>query len=123
MSVSIYYTAKREKSITKEEKQTIDRLIEEYSAEKEIREYMETGKGVNWEEFSVYELDNDSDIIFEGATRLPNNSKEAMWEGVQHWNLLLSTIRCVIPDAQWYVNVDNYELVWDDEYSEYNLSK
>ncbi|AEV68230.1 hypothetical protein [Acetivibrio clariflavus] len=124
MSVSIYYTARRNKPLTKEEQQAIDSLIKEYSVEKEISEYLETGKGFNWEPFCVYGPDpSEPDIIFEGSTRLPDNSKEAIWEGLQHWSLLLSAIRCVIPDAKWNVHVNDHELIWDEEYSEYDLSK
>ncbi len=125
MSICIYYTAKRDHTLTKEEKQKIENLIEEYSVEKEIAEYLKSGKGFNWESFCLYKLENQnkSDVILEGSTRLPDNSKEAIWEGVQHWSLLLSAIRCVIPDAKWHVHVDDHELVWDEKYLEYDLSK
>lgn len=124
MSTSIYYTARREQPLTKEEQQTIDSLIKEYSVENEISEYLESGKGFNRESFCVYDPNtSESDIIFEGSTRLPDNSKEAIWQGVHHWSLLLSGIRCAIPDAKWHVHVDDHELVWDENYSEYDLSK
>jgi hypothetical protein len=125
MSTSIYYIARRGQPLTEEEQQAIDNLIKEYSVEKEISEYLESGKGFNWESFCVYDPENptESDIIFEGSTKLPDNSKEAMWEGVQHWSLLLSAIRCALPDAKWHVHVDDHDLTWDEQYSEYDLSK
>lgn len=44
-------------------------------------------------------------VIFEGATKLPDNSENAVWDGLQHWCSLLSEIRRIIPDADWQVNV------------------
>lgn len=119
MGISIYYAARREKPLTDTEQKEIDRLIAEYSVDKEIEDYN------NWETFCVYDKEDPSEcnIIFEGATRLPDNSKEALWEGVQHWSLLLAAIRNRIQNAEWHVHVDDHELVWDEKYSEYDLSK
>lgn len=123
MATSIYYTARRERPLTKEEQKNIDRLIQEYSVEKEISEYIESDKGLNWESFCIYdrESSNETGILIEGSTSLPDNSRKAMWEGFQHWSLLLSAIRCAILDAKWNVHVDDQELVWNEKYSEYEL--
>ncbi|PGZ95425.1 hypothetical protein COE51_20355 [Bacillus pseudomycoides] len=125
MSVSIYYSANRKQKLTSTEQEAIDKLILEYSVDKEIEKYNNTGEGYNWEDFTVYNQENqvEDDIIFEGSTRLPDNSDDAIWEGVQHWTALLSQIRCVILGAEWHVHVDDHVLVWDEEYLEYDLSK
>lgn len=125
MSVSIYYTASRKQKLTTTEQEAIDKIISEYSVYREIEKYNNTGEGYNWEGFTVYnqEKQMEDDIIFEGSTRLPDNSDDAIWEGVQHWTALLSQIRCFILDAEWHVHVDDHVLVWDEEYLEYDLSK
>jgi hypothetical protein len=125
MSVSIYYTAQRKQKFTDDEQEAINKLIADYSVDEEIEKYIRTGKGYNWTSFYVYDSENptEENVIFEGSTQLPDNSEEAMWEGVQHWSSLLSQIRCVISDAEWHVHIDDHVLLWDDEYLEYDLSK
>ena len=60
------------------------------------------------------------DIVFEGATKLPDNSEEAMWTGVQHWCAALSEFRRVLPGAKWQVTVDDHELTWDESTQSYD---
>ncbi|MFP7174495.1 hypothetical protein [Priestia filamentosa] len=125
MSVSIYYTAQRKQKLTDDEQAAIHKLILDYSVDQEIEKYVQTGEGYNWTSFDVYnpEISTEENVIFEGSTQLPDNSEEAMWEGVQHWSSLLSQIRCVISDAEWHVHIDDHVLFWDEEYLEYDLSK
>lgn len=125
MSVSIYYTATRKQKLTKEEQEAINQFIIDYSVDEEIEKYINTGEGYNWTSFYVYDNEDptEADVIFEGATQLPDNSEDAMWEGIQHWSALLSQIRSVVPGAKWHVHVDDHELVWDEEHLEYDLSK
>ena len=59
-------------------------------------------------------------MIFEGATKLPDNSENAIWVGVQHWCSLLTAIRRILHNADWDVRVDDREIQWDDEVEEYN---
>ncbi|MEH6852741.1 hypothetical protein, partial [Bacillus pseudomycoides] len=110
MSVSIYYSANRKQKLTTVEQEAIDKLILEYSVDKEIEKYHNTGEGYDWEGFTVYNQENlmEDDEIFAGSTRLPANRDDALWEGFQHWNALLSQIRSVILDAEWHVNVDDH---------------
>ncbi|PGS05477.1 MULTISPECIES: hypothetical protein [Bacillus] len=125
MSVSIYYSANRKQKLTTTEQEAIDKLILEYSVDKEIEKYHNTGEGYDWEDFTVYNQENlmEDDEIFAGSTRLPDNGDYTQWEGFQHWNGLLSQIRCVILGAEWHVNIDDHVLVWDEEYLEYVLPK
>ena len=125
MSASIYYTAKRKQKLTQSEQESINKLIERYSVDQEIEEYLNTGEGHNWTSFDVYDPETltEPDVIFEGSTELPNNSSDAMFDGVDHWASLLSDIRNVIEDAEWHVHVDDHVLVWDQEKLEYDLTK
>lgn len=125
MSVSIYYTAKRNQKLTKTEQEGINKFIERYSVDEEIEEYLKTGKGHNWTSFDIYERENpaEADVIFEGSTQLPGNSADAMFDGVDHWASLLADIRNVIEGASWHVHVDDHVLVWNEENLEYDLSK
>jgi len=125
VSVSIYYTARRSRSINDAEQVAIDALVSEYSADSRIERYLRTGMGLNWASFCIYQrlLGQMADVVFDGATKLPDNSEDGLWEGVRHWSELLSRIRRVLRDAQWRVSVDDHELVWDDERGEYDLQR
>lgn len=125
MSVSIYYTAKRKEVLTQAEKEEISQLVERYSVDEEIEEYLKTGDGHNWASFSIYDPNNptEPEVIFEGSTELPDNSESAMFDGVDHWASLLSDIRNVIKGAEWHVHVDDHVLVWDEEELEYDITK
>lgn len=125
MSVSIFYTARRQQKLTHAEQAAINQLIEKYSVDEEIAEYLKTGKGHNWASFSIYDLETQtvSDVILEGSTELPDNSKYAMFDGLEHWASLLTDIRNVLEDAVWHVHVDDHDLVWDGENLEYDITK
>jgi hypothetical protein len=79
MSVSIYYTVRRDRPMTDAERQLIREAIDRHSVEDQIRERARTGAGPNWESFCIYDstVPTEPDVIFEGATKLPDNSEEA----------------------------------------------
>jgi hypothetical protein len=56
------------------------------------------------------------------ATKIPDNSEEAIWIGVQHWCEALSELRRAIADAEWRVHVDDHDIVWDEARQEYDPS-
>ena len=55
------------------------------------------------------------DIVFEGATKLPDNSEDATWVGLQHSCQLLTDIRRNLPNVSWDVRVEDHVMVWDNE--------
>src|SRR4051812_14100795 len=114
MSVSIYYTARRSTPLTSAERTTVSQIVQRYDIGDRLQEYFKTGQGLNWESFSVYDPPTEPDLIFEGATKLPDNTEMALWEGVQHWSAALSEIRRVLHDAAWHVHVDDHDLVWNE---------
>ncbi|WP_102272797.1 hypothetical protein [Cytobacillus massiliigabonensis] len=124
MSSSIYYTATRKQKLTQAEQDAINQLMERYSVDEEIEEYLKSGVGHNWTSFYIYDPKNliDPDVIFEGSTELPDNSENAIFDGVDHWASLLADIRNGIEGAEWHVHVDDHDLVWDEEKLEYDLT-
>lgn len=122
MSVSLYYTATRDNRLTDAEKAAIDKIVTEYDVSAEADKYFETGEGYNWETFTIYdEEDYEDDVIFDGATKTPSNTPEAMMIGMQHWLKVVSLIRNAVPDADWTFQLDDMEIPWDEESQEYNL--
>src|SRR5258708_5308967 len=98
MSVSIYYTAIRSVPITPAERTIVEKLVAKYSVEEQLAEYFTTGSGVDWESFCIYDVNRPTEtgVIFAGATKLPDNSEDAIWIGLQHWCKLLSEIRIAL---------------------------
>ncbi len=122
MSISIYYTARREEPLSSVEQAAVDRVRASYSIRDEAERYSQTGQGHNGEDFCVYDRNNPTEpgIIFEGATKLPDTSEDALWELVQHWCRLLSEVRRTVPGAKWDVHVDDLEVAWDEEAQAYD---
>ena len=124
MSFSIYYTATRSTPLTDTESSAIASVVAEYSVDDQIEAREKSGDGPNWESFCVYDRADptEPDAIFEGATKLPDNSEDAMWVGLQHWCKAISAIRRILPDAKWDVRVDDHEMQWDESAQEYDPS-
>ncbi len=124
MSISICYTARRATPLTDAESSGIDAVVSEYSVDDQIEAREPTDDSHNWESFCVYDRENptEADVVFEGATKLPDNSEDAVWDGLQHWCKALSAIRRILPDADWNVHVDDHEMHWDDVAREYDPS-
>ncbi|MEM7345496.1 MAG: hypothetical protein AAF485_14740 [Chloroflexota bacterium] len=53
-------------------------------------------------------------MIFEGATKLPNNTPDALMIGLEHWLDVLTQIRRAIVNASWHVHVDDTDVLWDE---------
>jgi hypothetical protein len=118
MSVGLYYKACRLSPLSPNEEKALLELMNSYSKEKEIEKYIQAQRGLNWEDFSAYELDPESpEVIFSGSTNLPDNSTFAPYKGARHWVGCLNRIkREVLPDAEWSVSIDDNDLIWDEKF-------
>ena len=77
MSISIYYTARREDPLLSVEQAAVDRVRTSYLIRDQCERYSQTGRGHNGEDFCVYDRNNPTEpgIMFEGATKLPDTSE------------------------------------------------
>lgn len=125
MSVSIYYTATRDQPLTPVEQSALDAAVARFAVEDQLVEYCRTGDGANWESFCVDDPTDPTEpgVIFEGSTKLPDNTEHALWQGLQHWCQLLSIIRHNLPGAIWRVHADDHDIVWDDARGEFDPSQ
>jgi hypothetical protein len=125
VGISIYYVAKREQPLTPAEQKAINDLVGRYAIQDLLAEHERTGQGYNGESFCIYDPDDPTEpgAIFEGATRLPDNSEEVFWYGIQHWCRLLSEIRRLLSGASWQVHIDDHDVVWDEKRREYDPSQ
>lgn len=117
MSVSIHYTAERRKLLSPEELAAVASITKKYSVNSAIEALIAGGTGLNWESFHCVTNPEPSKLfravtVFQGSTKLPDNSENATWEGVQHWCSCLSELRRAIATATWRVAVEDHEIVW-----------
>jgi hypothetical protein len=116
MGVSIYCTASRPLPLTAPEKKTIDEILARYSVESLLAGCGIPESDFDGEDFDVYPSSSTTPgTVFEGSSKLPLGSEEAMWSTMQYWCRLLSEVRLVIPDASWRVHVDDYDIPWIEE--------
>jgi len=115
MSISVYYSAKRAAALSQEEAAGIRTLVTKYSVDDQIGKRRWFGKTPNWESFCIYDPGKPSEpnVVFEGATKLPDNTQEFLWQGLQHWCALLTEVRRLLGGAEWWVSVDDHEIHWD----------
>lgn len=105
MSVSLYYTAKRNYSISEQEKDAYQKIVDHYIVEYPL--------GDIYESFCVYDLEEDAEenVIFEGSTKLPlDEGEDHCTQVLIYWADCLQEIIDLLPDAQWYIHVDDADI-------------
>ena len=120
--MSIQYSAARPRALTDVERRLLEEKLRQFSVDRQIARFRETGEGANWDPFTLFEPPyREPGTIIEGVTRLPDNTQDALVMGLQHWCDLLAELRKEIADAQWRVSVDRKPIPWDEESGEYEL--
>lgn len=120
--MSIQYSAARGRALTDVERRLLEEKLRQFSVDRQIEKYRTTGEGPNWDPFTLFDPPyREAEIIIEGATRLPDNTQDAVVMGLQHWCDLLAELRKEIEGAQWRVMVDRRPIPWDEESGEYEL--
>ncbi len=104
MSVSLYYTAKREQPMSRQEQEACRKVVERYIAEYPL--------GDIYEDFCVYDpSEAEADTIFEGATKLPlDKGVDHSLEVLEFWADCLQEIIDLLPGAQWDIHVDDADM-------------
>jgi hypothetical protein len=122
MGMSIQYSAARPRALTDGERRRLEEKLRQFSVDRQIERHRATGEGPNWDPFTLFDPPyREPDVIIEGATRLPDNTQDALVMGLQHWCDLLAELRKEIEGAQWRVSVDRRPIPWDEESGEYEL--
>ncbi|MFD2114247.1 hypothetical protein ACFSTH_14595 [Paenibacillus yanchengensis] len=109
MGVSIYYTCKRNFSLTNSEEQEITAIIDKYNTDFELKDIGET--------FYVYDYDQDEPTeIFTGSTKLPlSDNYEDTVHALYYWLTCLTDIRRSISNGDWHVHLEDTDAIWDEE--------
>lgn len=105
MSVSLYYTAKRDYPISAQEQEACRKVVEHY-----IEDYP---LGDIYEGFCVYDLDefSEENVIFDGATKLPLDKEEKHFAKVyDYWGDCLQEIIFLLPGAAWDIHIDDVDI-------------
>ena len=108
MSCSIYYTAERNTPLTDTEKISVNNIIEKYNSEYPFSEKSE--------DFCIYDGVTENDVIFQGATKLPDSDIELSFEVAEYWLECLTEVTRLLRDCQWLVTLDDVGMVWNDLY-------
>ena len=105
MSVSLYYTAKRDTHLSKQEKSICNTIIDTYISKYSL--------GEMYEPFCVYDNSNSTGgkVIFEGATKLPlDEGEEHFAEVFDYWAECLQEIVTLLKGAEWYIHIDDADI-------------
>lgn len=105
MAFSLYYEAKREQPLTEQEKEASKEIIEKYCSQYPFKRKVE--------DFSVYDVDSDEDIIFSGSTKLPRTGPKTLFDVANYWLKCLTEITRLLTNATWAVTFDNVDLILD----------
>lgn len=112
MSVSLYYTAKRIQPITKQEQTACETIAERYDFQYPYGELYEGFCIYNLEQYP-YITEDESNVIFAGATALPPIFDMELLQNIINWWLeCLSEITDILYDAQWDVSIDDNPIKW-----------
>lgn len=107
MSCSIYYTAERNTPLTDAERISLSNIVKKYNSEYPFDEKAE--------DFCVYDSVPEN-VIFEGATKLPDSDIELSFEIAEYWLECLTEITKLLNGCEWTVTLDDDSLVWNSTY-------
>ena len=113
MSVSLYYTARRQQPITLQERNSCEEIAARYDKQYPF--------GEMYEGFCIYDpektgMDPEENIILDGATKLPPDvDNESFFHILDYWLDCLEEIAGVLTDVQWTVHLDDMNFKWSEE--------
>lgn len=105
MSMSIYYTAKRNCPLNNEEKRVVQTIVDKYCSEFPLKN--------KHEDFCLYsEPFDEQDTVLDGATTIPMNMK-IFYDVILYWLKCLSELTEFLSDCEWNVHLDDVDLIWE----------
>lgn len=105
MAYSLYYEAKREQPLTEQEKRISKEITEKYCSQYPFKRKVE--------DFGVYDIENQDDIIFSGSTKLPGTGPKVLFDVANYWLKCLTDITHLLTNSTWTVMFDDVELIFD----------
>ena len=113
-SSSLYFTAKRDRGLDDNERRLVKAINEKFDVKERFEEYYKTGKGLNWVPLAIDSPDPaHPEAVLQGSVPLPTNTETAPVTGLEHWCAALTEFRRAIPDADWSVSLDDFEVPWN----------
>ncbi|WP_409462054.1 hypothetical protein [Amycolatopsis sp. GA6-003] len=105
MSTSLYYDASRATALTPDETAAIERIVTDQQS---AFPYPDE------ESLFLYEEDSsEPDTVVAGSTKLPFDPDRVM-PVLEHLLGSVTELRRAVPDAQWRVHLDDFDLPWDE---------
>lgn len=107
MSVSIYYTAKRDHPLTDAENRAVLAIVDRYCREYPFEE--------KYEDFCLYKAPfGEADTVLDGSTAVPAGNDE-VYEIILYWLECLTDITNSLEGCAWSANLDDVDLIWDGD--------
>lgn len=105
MSTSLYYNASRASALTAAETTAIERIVTARQASFPCPDE---------ESLFLYEEGGDEpDAIVAGSTKMPFEVDHVM-PVLEHVLGSVTELRRALPDAQWHVHLDDFDIPWDE---------
>ena len=105
MSMSIYYTAKRNCPSNDDEKKGVQSIVDKYCSEFPFQN--------KHEDFCLYsEPFDEQDTVLDGATSITMNMK-IFYDVILYWLKCLSELTQFLSDCEWNVHLDDVNLIWE----------
>lgn len=106
MGMSLYYNANRETPITEQEQTICQEIANRYCFEYPF--------DTKYEDFCIYESNEEPNIIFSGSTKLPLEEPEFMFDVASYWLKCLTEITNALQDCEWTVTFEDIDLILDE---------
>jgi len=108
---------KRATPLSEAERAGIDDVVARYPLDALIAESGVDEAEYDGEPFYVNLADDDAapGVVLQGSTRLPFCSLEGMAAASEYWCRLLSDVRRLLPDCDWHVHIDYFDVPWIEE--------
>lgn len=103
MSTSLYYDASRATALTPTETAAVERIV---TARQSSFPYQDE------ESLFLYEEGEPGSIVA-GSTKMPFDLDRVM-PVLEHLLGSVTELRRALPDAQWHVHLDDFDLPWDE---------
>lgn len=105
MGMSLYYEAKREQTATEQEWRTCCDIVVRYREQYPFPE--------KYEDFWIYDRNEEANIVFHGATKLPTDDVDTLFNVANYWLKCLTEITNILPDCVWTVSFEAVPLILD----------
>ena len=113
MSVSLYWSAYRDRPLSTAEETRAQAIVEAASTDPAMVAMVEA-EGTFWEGLIPWDDPEEKGDVLRGSSALPRLSSPAIQALLEHCGATLAALRGVVTGAQWDVSLDDLPVTWDE---------